>query len=264
MNRPNETPFCMILDNRMIEALSERSEKLTREQALIDLVGRCVLQPTELTKNGRVFLLKAGEAEVSFHTLARDWKWDRKTVRKFLLSLQEVGCLSLRHYPYGTVASFPTLITSPPGMDETSAASFPYSSPAVQTQGKDIGNGVPHITSTNPHEVSVLYDDCPLAIDGETRSRLKSVYETFQRKLPHLVVPEYGPRTEKAIYYVFILGMKGDMGLMDEFLDRVVADENMNGEMAELTGRRCDMESFISLFSPRWLEILFPAPSKAL
>lgn len=259
MNRPNEIPFKMILDNRMIEALSERSKVLTHEQALIDLVGRCVSVPTMVSKNDRSFTLQPGEAEVSFLTLAKDWQWDRKTVRKFLTSLQKTGCLSLRHYPYGTVATFPTLITSPPRDGCDTLPSTAETSPSDCEGHIPASSGVPVPHGAVRPTVSVLYDSSPLELDGETRASLRKVYDRFKTRLPHLEVPEYGHRTEKAIYYVFILGMNGDMDLMDRFLDRVASDENMNGEMAELTGDANDRESFESLFSPKWLEILYPA-----
>lgn len=259
MNKPNEIPFKIVLDNRMIEVLSERSKVLTHEQALIDLVGRCVSVPTTVSKNDRSFTLNPGEAEVSFLTLAREWQWDRKTVRKFLNSLQETGCLSLRHYPYGTVASFPTLITSPPQMENSCPSPSLQQSPSSCEACADTMSGVPVSQKMSEPVVSVLYDDAPLVLDGETRLSLRKVYDIFRSKLPHLDVPEFNLRTEKAIYYVFILGMNGDMSLMERFLDLVASDENMNGEMAELTGNLNDRESFESLFSPRWLEILFPA-----
>ena len=47
--------------------------------------------------------------------------------------------------------------------------------------------------------------------------------------------------------------------LLDKYLDTIAGDPMKNGEIAELTGDSHDRESFESLFSPRWEEILFPS-----
>jgi len=259
MIRPNDIPFSIILDNRMIEALSKRSEVLTHEQALIDLVRRCLEAPPEVSKNDRTFALHPGEAEVSFVTLSKDWGWDRKTVRKFLTSLQSSGCLSLRKYTYGTIASFPTLITSP---SQTEGACTPVptsSSPSDEGSFSSSTVGVQRDVSTVNPTVSIVYDGAAMLLDDQTRQRIRSAYELFRHKLPLLETPPFDERTEKAIYHVFILGMQGDEKLLENYLDRVAGDEYMNGDMAELSGDASDKESFTSLFSPRWLEILYPS-----
>lgn len=259
MVRPNDINFSIVLDNRMIEALSERSRVLTREQALIDLIRRRVFVRTEVSKNDRSFFLEPGEAETSIRTLADDWKWDRKTVRKFLNTLADTGCIRLRHLTYATVADFPTLISSSTEPNSSSPLYSIEKGTTNQILARTSSVNEREDSSDNNYKMSVRYDKGPLILDDGTRSLLKNIYTSFRDKLPLLEIPPYNERTEKAIYDVFILGMKGDMELMLQFLDKVAKDENMNGEMAELSGDSNDKESFVSLFSPRWQEILFPA-----
>jgi len=258
MVKPNENPFQIILDNKMLEVLSERSRILTHEQALIDLICRRVTVRTKVSKNDRHFYLNPGEAEIPISTLAKDWDWDRKTVRRFLQDLENTGCIETRKYAYGTVAVFPTLITSPPQSAETSPSQIKDSSPSsIDEQPYSFEDSHPKV-SIDDSIGSLRYDGPPLEIDEATRVRLQKIHERFALRLPLLERPPYDDRIEKAIYLVFIIGMNGDDSLMDDFLDRVASNEAMNGELALLTGDKDDKESFMSLFSPKWQEILFP------
>jgi len=246
----------------MLEALSERSSSLTKVQALIDLVSRCVTEPTEVSKNNRRYMLQTGEAETSINVLAAEWKWDRKTVRRFLDTLQKNGCMKIRRHPYGTIAVFPSLIYSPPQIPCSSPSRNDGSSPSVTCPAPSCLPGVQKDVSVTQNNKSIRYDDPPLTLSDDEQSQLKKVYHRFKAKLPLLHIPPYGQRTEKAIYSVFIQGMNADMELLEKYLDSIAGNPMKNGEMAELTGDAHDRESFESLFSPRWEEILFPSSSK--
>ncbi len=239
----NSKPFRIVLDNVMLEALSERSSSLTKEQALIDLISRCVTEPTEVSKNNRRYMLQTGEAETSINVLAAEWKWDRKTVRRFLDTLQKNGCMKIRRHPYGTIAVFPSLICSPsqilcssPSPNDDSSTSGPRVTPSG-FQGVHEDFSV--IQETN----SIRYDDPPLTLSDDEQSQLKKIYHRFKAKLPLLHIPPYDQRTEKAIYSVFIQGMNADMELLEKYLDSIAGNPMKNGEMAELSGDAHDRES---------------------
>lgn len=254
----NSQPFKILIDNRVLECLSERSRFLSKEQAFLDLLKRRVAEPTTITKNDRTFILQEGEAETSVNVLAEQWEWDRKKVRKFLADLNDAGCIVTRKLPYASVSTFPCIVTSPslvendsPSMDEESSPSETNSFSPSTKEGNPSSEPTGFIQS-------LRYDQDPLALDEETRTRLKSVIDRFRGRLPLLECPDYDQRTEKAIYSVYILGMNGDDELMDRLLSMVAKDPLKNGKMASMTGRKTDKESFTSLFSPRWQELLFP------
>ena len=255
----NRRPFIIVLNDEMLEALSERSRSLTKVQALIDLISRRVTEPTEVSKNNRSFMLQPGEAETSINVLAEQWGWDRKTVRRFLYTLQKTGCIKYKRYTYGTVAVFPCLNVSPSQDELYYSAMGNVSSPAEQLTVVPFDPSVHKDSSGNNTMSSIRYDAPPLTLDNETHSLLKDVYDRFKSRLPLLHIPPYDQRTEKAIYSVFVQGMNANEELMDKYLDTIAGDPMKNGEMAELTGDSHDKESFQSLFSPRWEEILFPS-----
>lgn len=259
MIRKSRRPFKIEMNDETLEALSERSHSMTKVQALIDLISRRVSEPTEVSKNNRSFILQPGEAETSINVLAEQWGWDRKTVRRFLDTLQKTGCMKYKRYTYGTVAVFPCLNDSPSQDESYSPAKNNASSSTTQLDVAPFNPSVQKDSSGNMKKTSIRYDAPPLTLDDEVHSLLKNIYDRFKARLPLLHMPPYNQRTEKAIYSVFIQGMSANEELLDKYLDTIAGDPMKNGEMAELTGDSHDRESFESLFSPRWEEILFPS-----
>lgn len=260
MNIENNTPFRIILDNEALEYLSERSRSLTKAQAVIDLVSRRVTSPTEVTKNEQTFILQPGEAETSVNALAEQWHWDRKTVRRFLAVLNKAGCIETRKLTYASVSTFPGIVASSGEEPLLPPAVTAPEGTAEQTEPDRPADPVPEDCSAKAYVAGPLrYDMPPLEPDEETRARILHAYDLFHQRLPLLELPPYGPRVEKALYITYVLGMGCDDGLLTRLLDMVAADPMRNGEMAELTGDDTTRESFTTLFSPRWQEMLFPA-----
>lgn len=256
--------FRMVVDDQLLDFLSVRSPVLTREQALMDLLSRRVTEQTSINKNGREYTLRPGEAETSINLLAQEWKWDRKTVRRFLGGLQELGYIKTRQYPYGTIATFPNVLGDVPDdepvpqVTEAPEADYIDLYVSATAEGAWLGSKL-RMRKSKAH-LSVRYDKEPLSISEEQRSVLRHVYDSVLSRLPLLHMPSYDERVEKALYYVFVLGMEGDFALMERFLDKVANDPSMNGEMAQLTMNPADQQSFESLLSSRWQELLFPRP----
>ena len=255
-------PFSILLDSRLMETLYERSSTMSRGQALIDLIARRASSPTVVRKHDHFITLQPGEADTSVHLLADEWGWDRKTVRKFLKILNDCGIMITRKTTFAAISTFPTIrsssanetLSSPP-FEDVSTISAKNPSTPVQPVQSDL--------PSSRCEGSVRYDMAPLDLTNAERQQLKDIYALFRSRLPRLDLPEYSDRTEKAIYYLFVLGMHEDHDLLNRYLDLVAGDPMMNGEMAELSGDPRDKETFVSLFSPRWQELLFPvSPSK--
>lgn len=65
------------------------SQKFTKIQAWIDLLLIAGYKENSVTLGGVEFDLSPGELCFSQKSLAERWKWDRKTVRRFLTGLQK-------------------------------------------------------------------------------------------------------------------------------------------------------------------------------
>lgn len=258
MPNKNYEPFSIILDSRLMEALSERSTSMTRVQALIDLVSRRASGPTDIKKHDQIITLQPGEADTSLHLLAEEWGWDRKTVRRFLKLLNDCGVITTRQTTFAAISTFPSLVDSSTAAASELPLKTETGSPASQTSASSPELPVPSDPLPEKSVGSVRYDMGPLNLTEAERLLLKEVYDKFRSLLPRLDLPAYNDRTEKAIYYLFVLGMHEDHALLDRFLDVVARDPMMNGEMAELSGDPRDKETFVSLFSSRWQELLFP------
>lgn len=260
MNIENKTPFRIILDNEVLEYISERSRSMTKAQAIIDLVSRRVGSPTEVSKNEQTYTLQPGEAETSVNALAEEWHWDRKTVRRFLCLLNKAGCIATRKLTYASVSSFPGIISSSAGTGAASPA-CPSAEGTAETEGHAAPQPPVPVDGSSKDDKAgrVRYDLPPLNLDEETRASILHAYDLFHQRLPLLELPPYGPRVEKDLYITYVLGMGCDEGLLTRLLDMVAADPMRNGEMAELTGDDASRESFSALFSPRWQQMLFPA-----
>lgn len=258
MTSNNNPPLGIFVDGKTIACLREKSRCPSREQAFFDLLSRRVCVTTPIVKNDRTFILQEGEAETSINVLAEEWNWDRKKVRRFLAELNELGIMQTRRLPYGSISTFPTNVPSSPSHQENSSPSthivdYPSQEPDSSPSTQEV---LPAMKVKPP--LSVRYDQEPMDIEGEIRDRIRHAYELFRERLPLLDCPEYSDRTEKAIYSVFVLGMNCDEDLLQRYLDTVAKNPMLSGKMAKLTGNRTDMESFVSLFSPRWQELLFP------
>lgn len=258
----NHPPFSILLSHEVIEKIREKSHCPSREQAFFDLLSRRVTSPTPVKKNERTFILQEGEAETSINILAEEWNWDRKKVRKYLAELNELGIMQTRRLPYGSISTFPTVVpVSPSKPTEISPSTSSENSPSQDGSHSPSTQEVP-TSLRNESKVSVRYDQEPLTLEGETLERIRRAYDLFREKLPLLDCPDYNDRTEKALYSVFVLGMNSDEDLFQRYLDVVAKNLMLSGKMAKLTGNRTDMESFTSLFSPRWQELLFPPDAK--
>jgi len=159
---------------------------------------------------------------------------------------------------YGTVFDFPFLDGTP--TSSTDCPTQTESDGSSETEAKSTSKlAVLPMSGSVAHLVpDFRYNTDPLVLDERSQALCRQVYDLFASRLPRLDLPPYNPRTIKAIYNVFVLGMKEDMSVMEQYLDLVAADPYMNGDIADMTGCSTDKESFTSLFSCRWQELLFP------
>ncbi len=247
----------MAVDDRLLDFLSERSREATKVQAIADLIARRVSVPTPVTKNGLTYVIQPGQALVPLLSLADQWQWNRKTVRKFIETLEEYGYVKSKTYSYGTILEFPKLLDRT-SMDETQMGN---ESPLEGTSDQCPKYPTNTVEPYNQIPVSDLLPDLryaaePLVLDEKTKSLCRQAYDLFKDRLPLLNCPDYTSETEKDIYLAFIVGMKADMSIWESLLSNVASNPFMNGSMAQALRDPKAKESFSSLFSCKWQKIL--------
>jgi len=257
----NTNKFQCQMDSDLLEYLSERSICATKVTALLDLVSRRVPEATTVTPNFHPIEIPAGCAFASLTDLAADWKWDRKKVYRFVNRLETLGVIQSRNLMYGTLFYFPFLSSdgTPRKGPDCPSQNQPDGTPRILADNlPKLDDPSDSISVSHPIVQDFRYNARPLDLSEDTEAKCRMAYELFQKKLPKLELPPYSQRTQKAIYNVFILGMQEDSSQLEQLLDLVAADDYMNGEVAEMTGCSADKESFRSLFSCKWQELLFP------
>jgi hypothetical protein len=60
------------------------SERFTKGQAWVDLIGLATYKPRDVTIHGHVIHLERGQLCWSIKSLAKRWKWNKRTAEKFI------------------------------------------------------------------------------------------------------------------------------------------------------------------------------------
>lgn len=248
--------FRMIIGLDFLEFLKEKSAKMTKEEALCYLISQIVQEPVIVVKNGYSFTLQPGQVMAPLLQLAKEWKWDRKSVRRFLDGLEELGYIRKFQYQYGTILEFTKMLGG------TLDADVPQRlfSQEIDTPKSDVrfptASDVPE-EAKEPLLANILYEAPPLQLDAITSNLCHKVYDLFVETFPLLPKPApYDQRIEKDIYYVFILGMNGSFKTLQRYFDIIRNDPFRNGIMAQISPNSAYTESFQSLFSCKWQVVL--------
>ncbi len=244
-----------------LEFLKEKSARVTKEDALCYLVSRMAQEPTVVVKNGYSFTLQPGQVMAPLLQLSKEWKWDRKSVRRFLDGLEELGYIKRFQYQYGTILEFTELLRG------TSVEGVPAHMISRESGTPDSGVHFPTEPDVpeavqSPLLANILYEAPPLQLDERTCNLCHKVYDLFVETFPLLPKPApYDQRIEKDIYYVFILGMNGDFKTLQRYFDIIRNDPFRNGTMAQISPNSAYTESFQSLFSCKWQVVLSKSTS---
>lgn len=248
--------FRMTVGLEFLQFLKEKSARMTKEDALCYLISHMVQELTIVVKNGYSFTLQPGQVMAPLLQLSKEWKWDRKSVRRFLDGLEELGYIKKIQYQYGTILEFTELLrgTSDTGVPQTvlsHESGIPDSGVQFPTDS-DVLVGVQSSSLAN-----ILYEAPPLQLDEKTSKLCHKVYDLFVATFPLLPKPApYDQRIEKDIYYVFILGMNGNLKTLQRYFDIIRNDPFRNGTMAQISPNSAYTESFQSLFSCKWQVVL--------
>lgn len=212
----------------LLTYLNNGSAVCSRIHAFNWLLQHAVKEPTEISKCGIRLCLNAGQLEASIVELSTKWKWHRRTVSSFLDELEKQEYIRRLSTNVSTVIELTCLnrCATEPITDCTAESSVVY-------------------TADYKLLPSVVHQDPPMQLPDDLRRLCKQVYDLFIETFPLLDKPgPYDDNIEKDIYYVFILGMRGDFDRLKQYFDRINADPMKNGTVAKETGMSAYKESF--------------------
>lgn len=245
MKTSTENKIQVTMDTNLLTYLGSSTQVCNRLHAFIDLLQNAVKEPAEISKRGISIHLAPGQLEASIVELSIKWKWHRKTVASFLDELESHGYIKRMSSNVSTIIELTCLnrcAPESPSNCPTKPASF-YTEEVPVLCTADFLQQLP----------GVAHQDPPMRLSDEIRQSCKKVYDLFIKTFPLLDEPEaYNECLEKDIYYVFILGMKGDFSRIEKYFGIINADPFKNGTMAAQTGISSGKVSFQQLFSTNW------------
>jgi len=226
----------LIMDSRLLLYLANNAQVYTRLHAFIYLLENAVEEPTEIMKRGISVRLAPGQLEASIIELSTKWGWHRRTVSSFLDELESSGYIKRVSSNVSTVIEITcwNQCTTEPVIECISEFPTNYTADYRMLPG-------------------VAHQDPPMQLPEELRLTCRRVYDLFIETFPLLDKPEaYSENIEKDIYYVFILGMKGNWDCLKQYFGLINADPMKNGTIARETDISSCKESFGQLFSANW------------
>lgn len=244
MNPNPKSTRQVTVDTELLAYLSDTSSVCNRLSAFNDLVTNATSEPCVITKRGINIHLQPGQLEASILTLSNRWKWHRKTITTFLDELEKRGYLRRVSNKVSTIVEMTCLSRC-----ATAAAPSYTTAPPVQCTSQP-----PVQCPTDFLQLpSVAHQDPPLQLTTQVRQACRQVYDLFSQTFPLLDKPAtYDANIEKDIYYVFFLGMRGDLNRLKQYFDIINADPFKNGTIADSSGTSPYKQSFSQLFSTNW------------
>ena len=278
MKLTNKPSFEIRATSSFIEFMSPRSTVATNASAFLYLLSHRQDKDEIFKMHNKTCSVKAGQAVVPITHLSLQWKWDRKRVRRFLQKLKDLGYIRYWSQDYWSIFEFPMILSpedivkldrdsrngtnAPVGNTSDAPAGIEVTAPPENTSEEMLSDLQKQtVSNTDITLPDIRFDAPPLSLDQQTSDQIHEIYEYLNSKLPKLEIPPYNDRTEKAICFLFVFGMKKDMTLMRRYIETVANDPYKNGEIAEMTGNSSDQESFDSLFACNWQELLFGTES---
>lgn len=244
MNTHYNSTRQITVDTELLAYLSDASSVCNRLMAFNDLLASATTEPCVITKRGIDIHLQPGQLEASILTLSNRWKWHRKTITTFLDELEKRGYLRRVSNKVSTIIEMTCLNRCATEVAPLCTSTVPTqctSQPLVQCPTDFL------------QLPSVSHQDPPLQLTPEVRQTCRQVYDLFSQTFPLLDKPApYDANIEKDIYYVFFLGMRGDLDRLKQYFDIINADPFKNGTIADSSGTSPYKQSFSQLFSTNW------------
>ena len=220
------------ISNRLLEFLApEEERRLTKLEAYHDLLEMATHYKSHVCCFGQEFDLMPGEIVTSISELAKKWRWQRATVRKFVDSLVELG--QVIHTPHVKCSRmelvslrFKWLPADRPACLLSSPV-FPNVMLTRDELGQRITSVVNVLSEQFADNASPLTDsEGNIIYTSEQRCQVANIYvEAMMMAFRHLVVNAYTCDAEKSLLDTFFKICKGSEDDAARIMDALFLDE---------------------------------------
>ena len=220
------------ISNRLLEFLApEEERRLTKLEAYHDLLEMATHYKSHVCCFGQEFDLMPGEIVTSISELAKKWRWQRATVRKFVDSLVELG--QVIHTPQVKCSRmelvslrFKWLPADRPAC-LLSTPVFPNVMLTRDELGQRITSVVNVLSEQFADNASPLTDsEGNIIYTSEQRCQVANIYvEAMMMAFRHLVVNAYTCDAEKSLLDTFFKICKGSEDDAARIMDALFLDE---------------------------------------
>ena len=212
----------------------EEDKRLSKLEAFRDLVEMATHFREHVSCYGQEFDLVPGEIITSISELAKKWRWQRATVRKFLDTLVELG--QLIHTPHVKCSRMEIVslrfkwLTAGHGADLLPGAGQDIDGSALDVSGMMTMCGLRDIDWQFVKGVFPLRDDKGgIVYTSEQRCEVAALYaEAMMMAFRRLVADVYTPGTERSLLDTFYGICHGSMDEAARLVDAFFHDEGHN------------------------------------
>ena len=223
------------LSSRLLEFLAPEEEKrLTKLEAFRDLLEMATHFKGHVSCYGQEFDLVPGEVVTSISELAKKWRWQRATVRKFVDTLVELG--QITHTPQ-VKCSRMELITlrfkwlpSDHPINLLSNDGFPKGDVPLAEYGLLTTSIINELSEQFAKNASPMKDENGnILYTSEQRCQVATLYlEAMMIAVRHLMVSVYTPETEKSLLDSFVKICHGSHEEAVRLMNALFDDEGHN------------------------------------
>lgn len=220
------------ISNRLLEFLSpEEERRLTKLEAYHDLLEMATHYKSHVCCFGQEFDLMPGEIVTSISELAKKWRWQRATVRKFVDSLVELG--QVIHTPQVKCSRMELVSLRFKWLPADRPACLLSSPvfPNVMLTRDELGHRITSVLNVLSEQfadnASPLTDsEGNIIYTSEQRCQVANIYvEAMMMAFRHLVVNAYTCDAEKSLLDTFFKICKGSEDDAARIMDALFLDE---------------------------------------
>lgn len=220
------------ISNRLLEFLApEEERRLTKLEAYHDLLEMATHYKSHVCCFGQEFDLMPGEIVTSISELAKKWRWQRATVRKFVDSLVELG--QVIHTPHVKCSRMELVSLRFKWLPADRPACLLSSPvfPNVMLTRDELGHRITSVLNVLSEQfadnASPLTDsEGNIIYTSEQRCQVANIYvEAMMMAFRHLVVNAYTCDAEKSLLDTFFKICKGSEDDAARIMDAIFLDE---------------------------------------
>ena len=223
------------LSNRLLEFLApEEDKRLTKLEAFRDLLEMATHFKGHVSCYGQEFDLVPGEVITTISELAKKWRWQRATVRKFVDTLVELG--QITHTPQVKCSRMELVslrfkwLPSDHPTNLLSGTGFAEGEVPLAECGLLTTSVIRELSEQFAKNASPMMDENGhLLYTSEQRCQVATLYlEAMMLAVRHLLVSVYTPEAEKSLLDCFFTICHGSQEEAVRMMNALFCDEEHN------------------------------------